>query len=248
METGKKLSRRLMLWIFVWLALLGAGMACLVLIKTGSFTGGLDSLKGLDKPSLESIEAALNQTAQRFLQVFGASLAAVWLLLWVSLRAALKGLFAPSSGAEKVSAAKPVRPVAEAPGAGEGENRRRELQILSLLQREGRLVDFLKEDLRAYDDAQIGAAVRSIQENCQKALNRYVDPQAIIDQDEGEEVAVPQGFDPSRIKLTGNVSGKPPFRGVLQHRGWRAGHRDLPVLSGTLDPDVISPAEVEIPG
>ncbi|MBN1103388.1 MAG: DUF2760 domain-containing protein [Deltaproteobacteria bacterium] len=248
METGKKLSYRLMLWIFVWLALLGVGIACLVLWETGAFSGGLYSLEGLDKPSLESIDAALTHTTQRFLQIFGASLVVTWLLLWVSLRAALKKLFVPFSGAGRASAAKPVQPVAEGAKTGEGENRRRELQLLSLLQREGRLVDFLKEDLQAYDDAQIGAAVRGIQENCQKALNRYVDPQAIIDQEEGLEVAVPQGFDPSKIKLTGNVSGNPPFKGILQHRGWRVGHRDLPILSGTLDPDVISPAEVEIPG
>ena len=118
---------------------------------------------------------------------------------------------------------------------------------MSLLQREGRLVDFLQEDLQAYEDAQIGAAVRSIQENCQKTLHRYVDPRAIIDREEGEEVSVPEGFDPSVIKLSGKVSGNPPFKGILQHRGWRAGERNLPTLSGTLDPDVISPAEVEIP-
>ena len=125
--------------------------------------------------------------------------------------------------------------------------RRQSLLLLSLLQREARLVDFLEENLQDYDDAQIGAAVRNIQENCKKSLNTYIDPKAVIDQNEGEEITVPKGFDPSTVKLTGNVSGQPPFKGILNHRGWRIGRFDLPKLSGVVNPEIISPAEVEIP-
>ncbi|MBF0552534.1 MAG: DUF2760 domain-containing protein [Deltaproteobacteria bacterium] len=123
---------------------------------------------------------------------------------------------------------------------------RRSLQILSLLQREGRFVDFLNEDLENYDDAQIGAAVRSIHENCRQVLNKCVTLVSVINQEEGEEVTVPLGFDAGSINLTGNIPNQPPFRGILQHRGWRVSRLELPSLSGTTDPGIIAPAEVEI--
>ena len=37
------------------------------------------------------------------------------------------------------------------------------VQILSVLQRDARLVDFLMEDIGAYSDEQVGAAVRDVQ-------------------------------------------------------------------------------------
>lgn len=120
------------------------------------------------------------------------------------------------------------------------------LHLISVLQRQGRLVDFFKEDLNAYADAQIGAAVRSIHENCARAVDKYIAPAPVIDKPEGEPITVPPGFDTAAIKLTGNVTGEPPFTGRLRHRGWRAGKLELPVLSGSGDPRVIAPAEVEV--
>ncbi len=120
------------------------------------------------------------------------------------------------------------------------------LYLLSVLQREGRLLDFLTEDLSPYDDAQIGAAVRSIHENCKKCLEKNISLQSVIEKNEGEPLTVPPDFDSSAIKLTGNVTGDPPFSGTLRHRGWKAGKLDLPVLTGSGDPRVIAPAEVEI--
>ncbi|MFO8113203.1 MAG: DUF2760 domain-containing protein [Desulfosalsimonadaceae bacterium] len=129
----------------------------------------------------------------------------------------------------------------------EDRQRRYYLHLLSVLQREGRLVDFLTEDLAPYDDAQIGAAVRSIHENCQKSLEKYLSPKFVMDKNEGEPVTIPPEFDSNAIKLTGNVTGEPPFSGVLRHRGWRAGKLELPELTGTGDAKIIAPAEVEIP-
>jgi hypothetical protein len=125
-------------------------------------------------------------------------------------------------------------------------DRRFYLHLLSMLQHEGRLVDFFSEDLQLYEDAQIGAAVRSIHENCKKTINKYLAPKAVIDQNEGDPVTIPEGFDPSRIKLTGKVTGEPPFEGLLRHRGWKATKVDLPKLSGREDTMIIVPAEVEI--
>jgi hypothetical protein len=108
------------------------------------------------------------------------------------------------------------------------------------------LIDFFAEDLSLYEDAQIGAAVRSIQDNCKNSLQKHLNPKAVIDQNEGETISVPADFDANTIKLTGNVSGDPPFKGILRHKGWRAARLELPTLSMVKDPSVLAPAEVEV--
>ena len=50
------------------------------------------------------------------------------------------------------------------------------IHLFAVLQREGRLLDFLQEDLSLYEDGQIGAAVRSIHENCKKNHGSLSDP------------------------------------------------------------------------
>lgn len=124
--------------------------------------------------------------------------------------------------------------------------RRLFLHTLSVLQREGNLLDFFDEDLSLYDDQQIGAAVRSVQEDCKKAVKKYIDTKPVIERQEGETVRIEPGFDMDSIKLIGNVSGKPPFDGVLKHRGWKAGKKEIPKLSDIQDSGIIVPAEVEI--
>jgi len=121
------------------------------------------------------------------------------------------------------------------------------VQMLAILQREGRLVDFLKEDLHPYSDDQIGAAVRSIHQGCQAALLEHVDLKPIFEEVEGAEVIVPLDFDPKAVRLTGNVSGDPPFKGTLRHHGWRVLRLDLPLVTASRQNDwILSPAEVEI--
>jgi uncharacterized protein DUF2760 len=120
------------------------------------------------------------------------------------------------------------------------------LHTLSILQREGRLLDFFDEDLKNYDDEQIGMAVRSIQEDCKKAVKKYIAIKPIYNQEEGEEIQLEAGFDPDSVKLVGRVAGEPPFKGVLKHRGWKAGKKEIPRLSEVKDATIITPAEVEI--
>ncbi len=132
------------------------------------------------------------------------------------------------------------------PEKKKNNDRRYFLHLLSVFQREGRLVDFFSENLELYDDAQIGSAVRSIHESCNKTMKKYLNLLAIIDKNEGEEVIIETGFNPNAINLTGNVTGEPPFNGILRHRGWKVSKSDLPVLSDTKDSTVIAPAEVEI--
>ncbi|HEY3189444.1 MAG TPA: DUF2760 domain-containing protein [Solirubrobacteraceae bacterium] len=120
------------------------------------------------------------------------------------------------------------------------------LRLLGMLQEGGRFVDFVQEDLAPYPDEQIGAAVRSIHDGCRKALGEHVVFEPVLRGNEGETVTVEPGFDPAAIRLTGNASGAPPFRGVLRHTGWRAVRAALPPRPGA-DPHLIAPAEVEIP-
>lgn len=120
------------------------------------------------------------------------------------------------------------------------------LHSLSVLQREGRLLDFFDEDLGRYEDAQIGAAVRSIQEDCKRAIKKYIDPRPVMAVEEGEAVTIPPGFDMDAITLVGNVAGDPPFEGVVKHPGWKAGKKEVPKLSDIQDPTIITPAEIQI--
>lgn len=122
----------------------------------------------------------------------------------------------------------------------------RAIQMLALLQRDGRLIDFLAEDVAPYPDSQLGAAVRSVHESCRQALERYVKLEPIIASQEDQPVTVEQGFDPAAIKLIGNVSGEPPLRGLLRHRGWKVKEVNLPTLPGS-GRSVVAPAEVEVP-
>lgn len=122
----------------------------------------------------------------------------------------------------------------------------RAVQILAILQRDGRLIDFFTEDIAPYSDAQIGAAVRELHQNCKKSLERYVKLEPIIASDEGQPVTVQDPVDPAAVKLIGNVTGKPPLRGLLRHKGWRVESIDLPPLPEEKGRSVIAPAEVEI--
>jgi hypothetical protein len=122
----------------------------------------------------------------------------------------------------------------------------RAIQLLAILQRDGRLVDFLMEDLADYQDAQIGAAVRDIHGSCRTALSRYVTLSPVLTDAEGATVLVDRGTDAARVKVVGNVGGAPPYRGVLRHRGWDATRIELPPLPAAFR-TVVAPAEVEVP-
>jgi len=122
----------------------------------------------------------------------------------------------------------------------------RAVQMLALLQRDGRLVDFLNEDVAPYPDAQLGAAVRSIHQFCRQVLERYIKLEPIISSEEDQPVTVQGGFDPASIKLIGNVTGEPPIRGLLRHRGWRVKEVNLPSLPQGSGRTIVAPAEVEV--
>jgi len=120
------------------------------------------------------------------------------------------------------------------------------LQLLGLLQREARLVDFANENITVYSDADIGAAARVVHEGCARVLREHFTIAPIRNELEGARVTLAEGFDAASVRLTGNVVGKAPFTGTLSHRGWRATDVRLPQLADKHDAAIVAPAEVEL--
>ena len=120
------------------------------------------------------------------------------------------------------------------------------LQLLALLQRDARLIDFVQEDLSGYSDAEIGGPARLVHEGCAKVLREHFTLAPVRPEAEGSRITLNQGFDARAIRLTGNVVGQAPFQGALSHRGWRATEVKLPKLAEGHDATVLAQAEVEL--
>ena len=146
----------------------------------------------------------------------------------------------PAESAPPPKAPAPPKPVAETPSYDPA------LQLLGLLQREGRLVDFLEEDVASFSDGDIGAAARGVHAGCRKALREHVVLEPVRSEEEGAKVTLDEGFDPAAIKLTGDVKGKGPYTGTLRHRGWRVAEVKLPKPVAGHDARVVAQAEVEL--
>ena len=120
------------------------------------------------------------------------------------------------------------------------------LQLLGLLQRDARFIDFVEEDIKSYSDADIGAAARLVHDGCRATLREHFTIRPVRDEAEGSRVTLAEGFDATSVRLTGNVVGKAPFNGSISHRGWRVDEVRLPKLTDSHNAKVIAPAEVEL--
>ena len=120
------------------------------------------------------------------------------------------------------------------------------MQLLALLQRDARLIDFTQESLSGYSDADIGGAARLVHEGCGKVLREHFTLAPVRPEAEGSRVTIDPGFDARAIRLTGNLVGQAPFQGSLSHRGWRATETRLPKLAAGHDASVLAQAEVEL--
>jgi len=118
------------------------------------------------------------------------------------------------------------------------------LQLLALLQREGRFVDFVQQELASFGDADIGAAARVVHEGCRRAIRAHARVTSVRNEAEGSALTLERPSDD--VKLVGNVAGSAPFRGVLRHRGWRIEELTLPTVVGAHDPTLVAPAELEL--
>lgn len=154
------------------------------------------------------------------------------------------GTAAPAPAPAPVAA--PVAAPAPAPAPLRVATPDAALQLLSLFQREARLIDFTQENLSGYSDADIGAAARVVHEGCSKVLREHFTIDPVRSEAEGSRIVLEAGFDAAAVRLTGNVVGQAPFRGALSHRGWRASSVRLPKLAETHDAAILAPAEVEL--
>lgn len=256
MDWVKECSRRSLFWIIFVLGLLCilTDLGFLYLLKVGAVKMVDLSTPYATLPEMQvvvrKVAVALDLLRIYFIPVSAGIFVVFGLLLWLMLRLSFGRLARTGEVARikpKPEKAKTAKPDPEAEKAQRIKERRLFIHLLAALQRDGRLMDFLAEDLDEYEDDQIGAAVRSIHENCNGALEKYIQAGPVVDAAEETELTVPPDFDPAAIKLTGNVTGEPPFTGIVRHRGWRAKRLEMPTLSATRDPDIIAPAEVEIP-
>lgn len=151
-----------------------------------------------------------------------------------ALKAKIDAALGTATPAAPTAPAAPPKPSAEP------------LRLLAVLQAEARLLDFLMEDLSGASDAQIGAGVREVQKKAAAALKKHVTFEPVMGGTEGDRVTVAKGFDPSAVRLTGNVTGEAPYSGELQHGGWRVKKYTLPAVADGQDPLVMQPAEVQV--
>lgn len=120
------------------------------------------------------------------------------------------------------------------------------LQLLSLLQKEARFIDFIKEDVSVYSDADIGAAARVVHQGCNKAINEHFTLAPVSPDQEGSRVSLNKGFDAASYRLTGNIVGEAPFSGTLVHKGWQVTDLRMPKLTEGHNAKIIAAAEVEL--
>lgn len=173
---------------------------------------------------------------------FFARLGLAWLCFF---RVLFDGRFAARVQEARAGRALPAPPQAP-PAEQPADATTPALQLLSLLQREGRLVDFLQQDIASFPDADVGVAARVVHEGCRRALREHASIEPVRDESEGSRVKLAAGFDADSVKLVGDVKGEPPWSGTLRHRGWRATRLQLPRLVGDHDAHVLAPAEVEL--
>ncbi|WP_343673900.1 DUF2760 domain-containing protein [Paraburkholderia heleia] len=167
--------------------------------------------------------------------------------LAANMRRLREGGFAPAAAAPAPAAA-PAAKAAPAPTPAVVKEATPDaaLQLLGLLQRNARFVDFVEEDIAGYADADIGAAARIVHEGCRATLRDHFAIRPVRSESEGSRVTLPAGFDAAAVRVTGNVVGEAPFSGSLTHRGWRVEEVKLPQLVKTHDARIIAPAEVEL--
>lgn len=124
------------------------------------------------------------------------------------------------------------------------------VQFLARLQEKGRLVDFIMDDIAAYDNESVGAAARIVHQGCCEVLHDCFTIEAIHEGEEMEAVSLADTYDSNSYRLIGKVPDSAPYNGLVLHRGWKTTQVKLPQLANTTDNPalraVIAPAEVEI--
>lgn len=154
----------------------------------------------------------------------------------------------PTATAEPVRIeSTPVAVVQAAPVKPPQPTRSDAITLLEALQREARFLDFVQESLDAYDDAQVGAAVREIHRGSQAVLKRFFAIKPVLEVEEGSRYEVSADGEPGLYRLVGQVPESRPVTGTVTHSGWQAQKCELPQWTGRpVLERVIAPAEIEI--
>lgn len=118
-------------------------------------------------------------------------------------------------------------------------------QILYLLQKEGRLIDMLHENISDYDDETLGGAFRKLHEDLQELIKERFILEPVLNEEEGNTITL-DSIDPDSVKVSGKVPAEGPFTGELIHKGWRLKECKLPEMVDGWKGDVIAQAEIEI--
>ena len=169
----------------------------------------------------------------------------LWFAYVVFFRVLFNGGYAAELHAPTSPRALP-EPKPEPRGAPPPPSHDAALQLLALLQREGRFVDFLEEDVASFADADIGAAARVVHAGCRKAIREHVKLEPVRTEDEGARLTLEEPLDVAAVKLTGNVQGTGPYSGTLRHRGWKAADITMPTAVDGHDARILAQAEVEL--
>lgn len=250
MDIVKPYSRRSIFVILVCMVFLAAAFTTVVYFgKTYLLSQDLSKMVTPDvspKDLISQVAQQLDTYAIYLAFIFAGVSILCGIVLWLLLKNIAKGVLSSAVAPKSSSKQSAAAPAEKKDDRQALRNQRLFLHLLGVLQREGRFVDFLQEDIAMYEDNQIGAAVRNIHSSCRKVINKNLPIKPIAEGSEGEQITVEKGFDPDAIKLTGRVTGEPPFKGIIRHKGWRAQKLELPDLSAIQDPTIISPAEVEI--
>lgn len=247
MNNGKKASSGLWVPIIFFSFLIAAVFSVLL------YLGGTVLIEAIG-PALQADaemtppvwDGVLNYHARFWYTMFPAMMGLallIGLISWMFVRSRVRRRL---EGVPENETARAAPAAKEDAGKKDLAERRMFLHLFAMLQREGRLMDFLAEDLNQYEDDQIGSAVRAVHAGCLRIVQEYLDPRPVLDEDEGGHVVIANDFDPGAVKLTGKVVGDPPFKGILRHKGWQVGELKLPTLSGSQNTKIIAPAEVEL--
>jgi hypothetical protein len=79
-------------------------------------------------------------------------------------------------------------------------------------------------------------------------LNEHFKISPISDAEDRSQITLPADYAADEYRLTGKISGNPPFKGTLLHKGWKADSVKLPRIVNTNENCLpsIAPAQVEV--
>lgn len=166
--------------------------------------------------------------------------------IWTRLKLAVRIIFDVVLARKVWQAACGTGAVSKPPSGPTEQAHASGLLLLAALQREGRMIDFLQQEVSGFSDAEVGAAARVVHAGCRKVLREYFTIEPALAEPEDTMVTIPENFDAHRIRLTGNVAGKPPFHGAVKHHGWVAKEVRLPGTPELMNLRILTPAEVEL--